>query len=299
MAGRPPKEGLDYFELDCHLDEKIRLIQAEFGLKGFAVVVLLFQRIYGERGYYMIWDEDASLLFMSENGVAGGDKNLINEIVSACIKRDIFSKELFEKYRILTSSGIQKRYLRASAKRETRNLKKEYLLINDGKNSISSVNNSISDVNNSISSGRNATEKIREEKKRKRVEEDYNIVFGPKKFESIELNEAFFDYVQCRDKPVKGRLLDVLVKQLMDAAGGDEDVALQIVRKSTVNGWNGFYPLNSKKEPKTERSSKSKNKFNNFKESGRDFNKIVDDLMNTQKPLGNSDAEKKAAGEDT
>ena len=35
---RPNKAGLDYFELDCHLDEKVRLIQAEFGLKGFAVV---------------------------------------------------------------------------------------------------------------------------------------------------------------------------------------------------------------------------------------------------------------------
>ena len=30
---RPIKEGLDYFELDCQLEEKVRLIQAEFGLK--------------------------------------------------------------------------------------------------------------------------------------------------------------------------------------------------------------------------------------------------------------------------
>lgn len=33
MAGRPTKAGLDYFELDCHMEEKVRLIQAEFGLK--------------------------------------------------------------------------------------------------------------------------------------------------------------------------------------------------------------------------------------------------------------------------
>lgn len=28
---RPAKIGLDYFELDCHMDEKVELIEAEFG----------------------------------------------------------------------------------------------------------------------------------------------------------------------------------------------------------------------------------------------------------------------------
>lgn len=42
---RPQKVGLDYFELDCHMDEKIELIEAEFGLKGFAVIVKLYQSI--------------------------------------------------------------------------------------------------------------------------------------------------------------------------------------------------------------------------------------------------------------
>ena len=50
MAGRPTKAGLDYFELDCHMEEKVRLIQAEFGLKGFAVLVKLYQKIYGGFG---------------------------------------------------------------------------------------------------------------------------------------------------------------------------------------------------------------------------------------------------------
>ena len=39
---RPTKAGLDYFELDCHMDEKVELIEAEFGLKGFAVIVKLY-----------------------------------------------------------------------------------------------------------------------------------------------------------------------------------------------------------------------------------------------------------------
>ena len=39
---RPLKEGIDYFSLDCYMDDKIKMIQAEFGLKGFAIVVKLW-----------------------------------------------------------------------------------------------------------------------------------------------------------------------------------------------------------------------------------------------------------------
>lgn len=163
---RPTKEGLDYFELDCHVDEKIRLIQAEFGLKGFAVVVLLFMEIYGGKGYYMSWNEDTLLLFALQNcGAAGGDKNLIQEIVSACIRRDIFSKEMFEKYQILTSSGIQKRYINATARRENTNLKKEYLLITDNGKNVSVSNNQVNvnrNFKNADSNAQSREEKIRE-----------------------------------------------------------------------------------------------------------------------------------------
>lgn len=165
---RPIKEGLDYFELDCHFDEKIRLIQAEFGLKGLAVIVLLYKEIYGGQGYYMTWDEDRLLLLLSENGVAGGDKNLIQEIVSACVRRDIFSERLFKEYHILTSSGIQKRYLNAVARRENVNLKKEYLLISVDKNKVNVYINPVSVNINSINVSRNSqrrVEKSREENK--------------------------------------------------------------------------------------------------------------------------------------
>ena len=107
MAGRQNKEGLDYFELDCQMEEKVRLIQAEYGLKGFAVFVKLLQKIYGERGYYCEWTQDSELLFMSENGLDSGCLQLLREIVSACIRRNIFSERLYKEYGILTSSGVQ------------------------------------------------------------------------------------------------------------------------------------------------------------------------------------------------
>ena len=190
---RPNKEGLDYFELDCHVDDKVRLIQAEYGLKGIAVVVLLLQQIYGERGYYMTWDVERSLLFASEIGSAGGDHNLILEIVSACIKRGIFSQELYQKYGILTSSGIQKRYFNATTRREIVRVRKEYLLVSVPKNVVYVDNNSINVDNNSINVDNNA----------QRREE--NIYIRPKK--------ASDDASEASKKPSqKGQDVDQLRK---------------------------------------------------------------------------------------
>ncbi len=164
MAGRQNKVGLDYFELDCHMDEKVRLIQAEYGLKGFAVFVKLLQEIYGGHGYYCEWTQDRELLFASENGLSNGSQQLLRDIVSACIRRNIFSERLFKEYGILSSAGVQKQYLKATVKREVVDLKKEYLLISVPKNRVNVVINSISDGSNSISVGRN--EQSREEKSR-------------------------------------------------------------------------------------------------------------------------------------
>lgn len=181
---RPGKVGLDYFELDCHMDEKIKLIEAEFGLKGFAVIVKLYQSIYSGFGYYCEWTPEISVLWAyrlgcsrsvdsrnvgnvcEECALPGFPKNLINEIVAASIRRNIFSEELFKKYRILTSSGIQKRYLNAVSRREKVELKKEYLLISVGKNNQNVVINSIYECRNSkndFDNSHSKEEKSREE----------------------------------------------------------------------------------------------------------------------------------------
>ena len=175
--GRQNKVGLDYFELDCHMDDKVRLIQAEYGLKGFAVFVRLLQSIYGENGYYCEWTQDRELLFASENGLDSGSVQLLRDIVSACIRRDIFSERLFKEYGILSSTGVQKQYLKATVKREVVELKKEYLLISIPKNRINVVLNSISSVGNAISSVGNTQSK--EEKSREENiiarEEEYSF----------------------------------------------------------------------------------------------------------------------------
>lgn len=177
---RPVKIGLDYFELDCHMDDKVKLIQAEFGLKGFAVVVKLLQKIYGECGYYCEWNEDVLLLFMSENGLNSDNKNLINEIVAACVRRNFFSEKLFNKFNILTSAGVQKRYLNATSKRERIELKEEYLVISVGKNRENVVINSIYDgrnLINNVGNSQSREEKSKEENKNTMCAADANALF--------------------------------------------------------------------------------------------------------------------------
>lgn len=120
------KSGLDYFPLDVHLDEKFELIEAEFGLTGFAVVVKLLQRIYGQQGYYCEWTKEVALLFGRACGLGG---NVVSEIVEAAIRRGIFDKALYDRYHILTSAGIQKRYLEAVSRRKSASVEERYLLL--------------------------------------------------------------------------------------------------------------------------------------------------------------------------
>lgn len=120
------KKGIPYFPLDVELDEKFQLIEAEYGLKGWAVVVKLFQKIYGEDGYFCLFTTDVGLLFAQEIGVG---YSFVKEITKASIQRGVFDKNMFEKYHILTSKGIQKRYFKVVSRRECVEIDERYLLI--------------------------------------------------------------------------------------------------------------------------------------------------------------------------
>lgn len=125
---RPFKEGLEYFPLDTQIDSKIELLEAEHGLEGFGFIIKLFQKIYSS-GYYCTWNEDEQLLFAKKINV---NINQVNVYINSALKRNIFNKEMFEKYGILTSCGIQKRYFTVSKRRkELKNIIiDKYILIN-------------------------------------------------------------------------------------------------------------------------------------------------------------------------
>ena len=179
------KDGIDGFFLNCQLDEKFELIEAEFGLKGFAILIKLLQRIYGEHGYYCEYNSDISLLLAAKwnvtssggdadnlskqlpvagNTSAGGCHNLIDLVVAASIRRGIFDKTMYENYGILTSKGIQKRYITATRKRVDVVLKNEYLLLSDVKNGKTDGRNSKTDGRNSKTDVHFEQSKVKESK---------------------------------------------------------------------------------------------------------------------------------------
>lgn len=231
MPGRQNKVGLDYFELDCQMEEKVRLIQAEYGLKGFAVFVRLLQKIYGEHGYYCEWTQDSELLFMSENGLNSGSLQLLRNIVSACIRRNIFSDRLLKEYGILTSCGIQKRYLKAAAKREVVNLKKEYLLISVPKNRKNIVINSISSYGNSISDGINEQSRVEESR------EYNNIVATPAKPKpaTVSFQENSFE-IRCVDMIINSCLKTFPNSKVPQSFADKQKWAVEIDRMKRLDG---------------------------------------------------------------
>lgn len=161
---RPPKKGLDYFPLDCHSDTKTKLVEANFGLLGFAITVRLWQQIYADEGYYMVWDEDTGLLFSKDNNI---EPKLASDVVDECIKRGIFDQEKFQKYSILTSKGIQERYLTMTEKRTGIKILDEYAVLNAPSELVSAEKTGVSSPKTKVSDGRKYTK----ESKRKEIKE--------------------------------------------------------------------------------------------------------------------------------
>lgn len=126
--GRPSKTGLDYFSLDCVLDDKVDLLEAELGLEGFAILIKLWMKIYSN-GYYIEWSDDIELLFARK---INSEKTLVSSVINSCFSRKILNKILYEKYSILTSKGIQNRFFTACkiCKRKTILVNSDFILVN-------------------------------------------------------------------------------------------------------------------------------------------------------------------------
>lgn len=111
---RPIKQGLDYFPLDTNMDDNFELIEAKYGIEGFGVLIKLYQRAYKECGYFYPWTEKEQLLFSKRVNV---DNNTVNNIIVDAVTYGIFDKRLYDKG-ILTSHGMQKRYIEATIRRK-------------------------------------------------------------------------------------------------------------------------------------------------------------------------------------
>lgn len=256
---RPIKEGLDYFPLNVVLNSKFEIIEARFGIKGFAVIVKLFQHIYGTKGYYCEWDEDVLFVFAKRIGVGA---NSVSEILDTSLKKGMFNKDMYEKYSILTSEGIQQRYVEAKRGGYERICKK-YLLISVPKteeNGLETgVNATKTDVNVTASTQRKENKikenKIKQNKTRELFEKVWSVY--PKQFKRQEALEEFCSLnvsAELADRMVKsieqqkgqenwkienGRYIPFLVNWLKNRRWEDE-----IIESCTMmppkDSWNNF-----------------------------------------------------------
>lgn len=135
---RPQKSGVDYFPMDTDFfgDKKIKLLKAEFGARGLMIVLSTFCRVYSTNGYYASFDKDDALLIAEELG-DGITPELVREVVQGSVKRSLFDEGVFNQFGVLTSPGIQRRYIRAVATRDDIPIFEEYWLLNiDDKNDV-------------------------------------------------------------------------------------------------------------------------------------------------------------------
>lgn len=219
---RPFKSGVDYFPLDVVVDDKVKILEAEHGIVGFGVWVKLHQKIYS-CNYWIDWDKKAKIIFSNEVNV---DINTVNDVINSCLEWDIFSKNVFNKYSVLTSRGIQKRYFKICEKRLRVEIVEEYTLINvpivDRQEIV------IIDIN-SINSGNSTQSKVKEKKvKGKEIIKPENIT-----------NQTWQDWLSHR-KSKKAKVTQTVINGFITQAEKAGISLEDALKESIERNWIGF-----------------------------------------------------------
>jgi uncharacterized phage protein (TIGR02220 family) len=198
QMARPTKEGLEYFPLDTDIDqdEKIIVVVAKYGMKGFGVIVRLMMEVY-RNGYFYHWTEKEQYVF-SMKIVETAD--FVNEVVQECLKWGFFHQELFDKYGILTSKGFQKRFLLAVNRRKGVIIKPEYDLVNEVNVDNNSVNDDINpeNVDNNIPKEK----KVKESKRNK----DNNVYVEILSYLNEKTGKNYSHKSEANKKLINGRM---------------------------------------------------------------------------------------------
>ena len=157
MLARPTKTGLEYFPLDVNFlyDIKVRKIIKPLGPEAIGVLVYLLAEIYKDNGYYISWNDDIYFLMSDLTGI---DEELIKDVVSKALEVDFFNKDKYKKYNILTSKGIQNRYISATEKRKNTNINDDYIIKSEQISTNEHTQNNSNTKVNSEETGVNVTE---------------------------------------------------------------------------------------------------------------------------------------------
>lgn len=227
------KTGLDYFPLDVDFfnDEKIEFISAKFGILGEIITIKLLARIY-RNGYYLKWGEDECLLFSKKAG-EGINVETIQEVVQELFTREFLDEKLYKKYNILSSRGIQKRYIEATKRRKNVSVVREYLLID--KHDIEHM-----PPNVSIITMERQVEKKQEDKANNKEETN-----NKKEKQNSPFEETWRQFVEMRKKikkPMTDKAKELILAKLNKMASSESE-KIAILNQSIMNSWQGVFPL--------------------------------------------------------
>lgn len=180
---RPIKKGIDYFPLDVNFlsDIKVRKVMRAYGTKAIAILVSLLSSIYREEGYYVVWDDDLAFLVADELGISEG---IVSDVISKATEVGIFEKQMAEKFKILTSKGIQERYKKAAYQKKNNEISKQYDLLS--KSCDKPLNGENTSDGNSVNHAESTQSKEKESKEKKsnnnmskqKLERDFDLLWN-------------------------------------------------------------------------------------------------------------------------
>lgn len=141
------KYNLDFFSIDVIPSRSERRVQNLFGLQGIGMIILIKRELFSD-GFYLKWDNDVLECLADEAGINEAE---FGKIFTKIINANIFDKELFTKYRILTSVEIQENYITATVKRTRIPVNLKYWLAKESllnRQNIIKINNTHSSTSN-------------------------------------------------------------------------------------------------------------------------------------------------------
>ena len=163
---RPTAKGVEYFPLNVNFinDLKVRKLLLSCGAEAIAVLIYLLSTIYKDEGYYVeIHEDEIDLIALDVNVTP----EFVLEVINKACEVRFFDVNLYNNFNILTSKGIQERYLKITERRKNSVVITQFNLINVYNNSINVNNNSINVNNNSINVYDNEQSKVKESKGKK------------------------------------------------------------------------------------------------------------------------------------
>lgn len=247
---RPIKKGLDYFPFDVGFfsDKKIKILKSRYGADGIVIYQYLLCEIYKENGYYLIVDDDFEYIISDDLNM---EINKVKQVINFLLERSLFNNKLFQSDKVLTSTGIQKRYqeaVKTKASKKAITIEK-YWLLNEEEtaayikvtlfNNKFEINSNKSEINSSLSE-----EKYHKEKKSKLKDIAY--------FSNAELNDVFIQFLNMRQeagKQLNGYQIQILTEKLERVADTDED-RISAVKNAIAGGWSNFYPVKKEQQNK-------------------------------------------------